>query len=494
MGRPAAQLLSSLKVRLGAAFVAVLVLFAAAMLMTFHTLRRLADAERDVARLDEAKHAGHGVAGLVREQYIHQAHTLIEQDRSHLAHYEVAAEHAREATLRLLRMTLTSNERSQARQVHELVARIDDAFHVHILPAVDAHDAELAHSWHEQTETMVNRVVAISESLNGSLERRALAALEMEEGMRQYAGRVVLCCFGLAIAVTAAAWLLVGQSVLRRILELREGALLLAGGDLRTRLEVRGTDEIAELAGTFNEMAASLEGHQEKLIQSQRLAILGQVAAGVAHEINNPLAVILGYVKLLRRQAHLVSDTGDQLRIVEEEANECQRIVQALLDLGRPVPSERARVNLPELAREAIDRLAGTGKVGERKLAPSALDPTAVVVGDPAALRQVIANLVLNAIEATSETGSITVSVARVDAWLELTVEDDGYGIPAQVHPRVFEPFFTTKPAGTGLGLAISQAIVSAHHGVLELRPGPKRGTRACLRLPRADETASAEA
>jgi two-component system, NtrC family, sensor kinase len=488
MGRPAKELASSLTARLGAAFAAVLVLFAAALFMTFRTLNSLADAEREVVQLDEAKHAGHAVAGLVREEYIHQAHTIIEWDRSHLDHYEVAARRAREATARLLKMPLTSGERRQAAQIHDLEVRIDGDFHTQILPAVDAHDAARVHSWHEHTEAMVNRVVTINEELNNSLERRAMAALDLEEGLRRYAVRVVLCCFGLAIAVTVAAWVLIGQSVLRRILELRKGALALAAGELRARVVVSGSDEIAELGKTFNEMAASLESNQEKLIQSQRLALLGQVAAGVAHEINNPLAVILGYVKLLGRNSLVTGEAAEQLRIVEDEANQCQRIVQALLDLGRPVPSTRAVVNLSDVAREAIDRLAETGKLGERQLSRPPLDERATLRGDPAALRQVVSNLVLNAIEATAERGALAVAVSVHGSSVELTVDDDGPGLAPSAREHAFEPFFTTKRGGTGLGLAISQAIAMAHQGTLELEPAPGRGTRARLSFPRSDE------
>jgi signal transduction histidine kinase len=486
-------MLGSTTVRLGAAFLAVLLLFALALAMTFHTLNRLADAERDVSMLDEAKHAGHAVAALVREEYIHQAHTIIEWNRSHLAHYEVAALQAREATARLLGMPLTGEERAQAREIGDLVTRIDTAFHVRILPAVDANDRERVHAWHEHTEAMVNRVVAVSERLNLSLERRAKAALEMETAVRHQAVRVVLGCFALAIAVTVAVWLLIGQSVLKRILALRNGALRLAAGDLRTRVAVSGSDEIADLSVTFNEMAASLENHQEKLVQSQRLALLGQVAAGVAHEINNPLAVILGYLKVLRKNAELSKDAAEQLRIAEDEAKQCQRIVQALLDLGRPVALRPSLVNLAELACEAIDRLSEAGKLDERKVAKPDLDRGAVVRGDPAALRQVISNLVLNAVEATGDSGSITVTVRPTGAELELEVRDDGRGLPPDVSERVFEPFFTTKAGGTGLGLAISQAIATAHHGKLELHSSPGRGTRACLRMPRGDHSVGAE-
>jgi two-component system, NtrC family, sensor kinase len=471
-------------VRLGAAFLTVLLLFGASLGVTMSAFDSLAVAERDVSVVDEARQAGHIVASLVREEYIHQAHTIIEGDRSHLDHYQVAARNARDAAARLLRMPLAHDERPQALEVGRLVAVIDEQFHALILPAVDARDHERVHELHERTEKLVNRVVAVNDELNRRLERRSSVAKRHEEALRQRAVALVLGCFGLAILVTAGAWFFLGGSVLQRISELRKGALLLAGGDLRTRIPVRGADEFADLGTTFNDMAASLESHQRKLIQSERLAVLGQFSAGIAHEINNPLGVILGYLKLLGRSVPEGGTAAEQVRIVEDEARHCQRIVQGLLELSRPGQARRTSVNLADTARAAVERLVDTGKLGARTVTLPASSPEASASGDPAALRQVVSNLVLNAVEATPEAGSITLRVRRENGWVELDVEDDGAGLSPDALDRAFDPFYTTKPKGTGLGLPISQAIASAHDGALELHSAEGKGTCARLRLP----------
>jgi two-component system NtrC family sensor kinase len=481
MPSPFPRPLPRIALRVGGAFVAILALFGTALAVTLRTSQQLATADQGVATLDEAKHAGHQVAALVREQYIHQAHTIIEGDRSHLDHYSDWARAAREATLHLRSFPLTSEESARARDITRRVVELDERFRREILPAVDARDHQRVHERHGQMEALVGQVVAMSEALNRQIEQRADRAREDEERLRQRAGFVVVGCFILAIGVTIAAWLVLGQSVLKRLGELREGALAVSAGRLDARVTPRGADELSDLATTFNEMAASLSDQQRRIAQSERLTLLGQLAAGVAHEINNPLGVILGYAKLLQKQA---TDAQSQpLRIIEDETRQCQRIVQGLLDLARPVSDKRTKVDVAASARDAVDRLLQGGKVNGRTVEVPGSGTHAFARADENALRQVISNLVLNALEA-APAGNVKIVVREDDEHVELEVEDNGPGIPSEVLPQVFDPFFTTKPNGTGLGLAISHAIVSAHEGTLDLVSDSKRGTRAILRIP----------
>jgi signal transduction histidine kinase len=227
-------------------------------------------------------------------------------------------------------------------------------------------------------------------------------------------------------------------------------------------------------------MAASLAQEQAALVRSQKLASIGQVAAGIAHELNNPLSVVLGYTKLLR--AAPGADT-DELRIIEDEARLCQRIVQELLDLARPHRLEIGQVDLAMLAREAVDRLEGAGALRDRRVHMVAAHPV-LVSADAGKLRQVIANVVVNAAEAIEATGTITIDATRTADRATLTVTDDGPGIAPGVRDQIFEPFFTTKPRGTGLGLAIAYAIVDAHGGSIVISSAPGAGTLVSLQLP----------
>ncbi|HET7500975.1 MAG TPA: ATP-binding protein [Kofleriaceae bacterium] len=232
-------------------------------------------------------------------------------------------------------------------------------------------------------------------------------------------------------------------------------------------------------------MAASLAREQAALVRSQKLASIGQVAAGVAHELNNPLSVILGYAKLLRA---VPGPHADDAAIIESEARQCQRIVSELLDLARPHRLDVQPVDLATLAREAVDRLDDAGALHDRKVEVIAHAPV-VVAADAGRIRQVIANVVVNAVQATAPNGKITIDARSEPDAATLTIADDGPGIPADVLAQVFDPFVTTKAQGTGLGLAIAHAIVDAHGGRIWIASSAEAGTRVSLQLPASPPT-----
>ena len=468
--------------RLALAFAAVLLLFAAAMVVELLTLQQIADAEREVARLDHAKHAGHMAAAQVREQYIHQAHSLIEFDTSHLGHYEEAVAATRRAVAHLDAMAETAREQELVREIARLAEQNHHDFVTLVVPAIARGDRSVLTSGGARLESVVDRVVALNEELNADLERRATAASVHAADHRAEAWRATLLCFGLAIVLAAAVGVWLTRSIVGRVERLRAGARRVGSGDLGARIELPGGDEFSELAEAFNQMTASLARNQEALVRSQKLASIGQVAAGVAHEINNPLGVILGYSKLLSKQA--APGQLEELGIIEEEAVQCQRIVQGLLDLARPLKLDLADVDLAELAREAVGRLDDAGALDGRRVEIPSAGARAIVTGDAGALRQVIANIVVNAAQATPAEHAVVIEATAGEGGAVLTVADRGPGIPADVLPHVFDPFFTTKRKGTGLGLAIAQAITDAHGGRLDIDSAPGRGTRVSLRLP----------
>jgi signal transduction histidine kinase len=270
------------------------------------------------------------------------------------------------------------------------------------------------------------------------------------------------------------------RTIVRRVEILRGGARRVGAGDLDARIELAGEDEFAELASSFNQMAASLAREQAALVRSQKLASIGHVAAGVAHELNNPLSVILGYTKLLRADP---GANAEELKIIEDETRLCHRIVQELLDLARPRRLEVGSVDLAVLAREAIERLTDAGALRDRSVRVIA-DRPVLVAADAGKLRQVIANVVVNAAEATSSTGTITIDARSNGDCAMLTVADDGPGVLPEIKDQIFEPFVTTKSRGTGLGLAIAYAIIDAHGGRISIESSPGAGTLVSLQLP----------
>ncbi len=469
--------------RLAAAFATVLVLFAAALAVTLVALSRIDGAEAEVAGLDHAKHAGHMAAAQVREQYIHQAHTIISWDTSHLEHYERAVAAALASADHLMAVARWPEEQRLAVEIGRLARDNDRQFRDQVVPSIVAGDRDQIHELHERIEVVVSRVVALNEQLNALLERRGADAGARAAQLSRRARTATIACFALAIALAALVGLWLTRSIVRPISALRTGARKVGTGDLEARIQVPGKSEIADLGKAFNQMTVDLARRQAELVRSQRLAAIGHVAAGVAHELNNPLGVIIGYTALLRRDGALTA--SDELRIIDDEARQCQRIVQGLLDLARPQRRDPVPVDLAELARDAVSRLDELGKLAGISVETPPAGSGAVAHGDESKLRQVVSNIITNAVEATPG-GTIRIEAVSGDGQARLVVTDTGKGIPAEIMPRIFDPFFTTKASGTGLGLAIAQAIVDAHAGRLEIQSSPEHGTRVALTLPRS--------
>lgn len=474
--------------RLGATFAGVLALFATALLVVLPAMGELERADRDVAEVDHAKHAGHRVAALVREQYIHQAHTIIEWNRSHIDHYREIADVTRTSTAELAAHAVSPEERALASEIATLVKKNDDAFVTVTLPAIDRGERDEVVRLHSETEVSVGRVAKLVGDLNDHFESRSAAARARAERERARVRVTILACFGAAALLAAVAAIYTTRSIVRRVSALREGARQIGDGDLARRIELEGSDELAELARAFNDMGARLHRHQQELVQSQKLASIGRLCAGVAHEINGPLGIILGYAKVIRK------DGADEeaLGAIEDEARQCQRIVQALLDMSRQDTPRFAPVDLVQLARDGVDRLKATGRLAGRDVVVKQTSQEVIAFGDEAKLRQVILNLLTNAVDATPETGTIQVEARSLQGRAVLSVLDDGGGISASAKERLFEPFFTTKQGGTGLGLAISRAIVEAHRGEIRFDAAPRGGTRVEVRLESAPEAMAA--
>lgn len=473
--------------RLGTSFGAILAVIAFALVVVLHSLAQMAEADREVITVDRAKHAGHHVAALVREQYIHQAHTIIEGNRSHLDHYRDIAKTTRTTSENLASLARTPRERALALEIALLVRKNHDDFMAETLPAIDRGEKDMVVRLHAETELVVGRVGKLVKELNTELEGRADVALAHAETQRQRVKLVTIGAFGVATLLAALLSIMTMRSIAPRLAALREGARRLGDGDLSQRIALAGDDELTDLARSFDDMAKRLDAHQKALVQSQKLASLGRLCAGVAHEINGPLGIILGYAKVIRKQGA----DDEALRAIEDEAKQCQRIVQALLDMSRRERPRFEPVDLVQLAREGVERLRATGALGDREVRVEVPPGDLRAFGDEAKLRQVVLNLMTNAIEATPAGGAIEVGVERRRDRVVLSVVDHGPGLPDETREHLFEPFYTTKPRGTGLGLPIARAIVEAHRGEIRLESPESGGVRVEVDLEEARQDAS---
>lgn len=232
---------------------------------------------------------------------------------------------------------------------------------------------------------------------------------------------------------------------------------------------------------------------ERQLARSSRLALIGEMAAGMAHEIRNPLTVIRGFAQLLKGRGG--RDVAECATLIMEEADRINRLLEDFLLLARPMRSVIKELNLAGLLRSLCKSLEVEARKAGVRLQFRIHSPLPAVPGDAQQLRQAFANVITNAIQATPAGGLVTVSAnpSADRKYLEVTVADTGKGIPAELADRVFDPFFTTKEDGTGLGLAIANRVVHDHHGELKLESQPDRGTVLRVRLPvRAGSTETA--
>jgi signal transduction histidine kinase len=465
--------------RLAVGFGVLVALIAAASAVALAGSARVHSALAETRRGEEGVRLSLELASAVRDQYAHQAHTIIIGDASHLHFYREARETVARLTRALRQATERPEERSLVDAIDQESQRLDAIFRDRIVPAVLRGERESVQVEHGRAQLVVTRIQDLTQDLVARFEaaiRRVRADVEEVERRTR---AILLALLVAAPLVAAAVSLFIARSIAAPVARLEAGAARIAAGDLDARIEVRGAPELEALAGRLNEMTAALKEHQQQLVQHEKLAGIGRLAAGVAHEINNPLGVILGYARLLRRKCD--GATADDLRVIEEEGLRAKEIVEGLLDLSRPLPSGEGPVDLRALSDDVVSRL------GEARLLDGvtvSVDGRATAPGDADKLRQVLVNLVRNAAEAAGHGGAVAVHLAERDGAAEVAVEDSGPGVASESRDRLFEPFFTTKPRGTGLGLAVSRAIARAHGGDLAAGAAGAGGARFALTLP----------
>jgi two-component system NtrC family sensor kinase len=249
---------------------------------------------------------------------------------------------------------------------------------------------------------------------------------------------------------------------------------------------------MSSLEQQVQERTAALRAAQDQLVRSEKLSSLGKLSASIAHEINNPLAGILTFAKLIVRTLDQgVPDDATRktlvkhLLLVQRETERCSAIVRNLLDFARERPLTLKDVDLGAVVEEGIQLLSNQINIQNVTL-EKRLVPLPPVEGDFGQLRQACVNVIMNACEAMARGGKLTVESAVVEGgrWVEVAFTDTGPGIPPDHLSKIFDPFFTTKERGTGLGLSVVYGIVERHHGKIEIHSEVGKGTRVAVRLP----------
>jgi len=299
---------------------------------------------------------------------------------------------------------------------------------------------------------------------------------------------------GMAIAMVVSSFLASG--VLQPIKRLVSGSQQWAKGNLGYRVETTRRDEIAELTETFNRMASSLkerdeqlqEYTQQQIMKSERLATLGQLAAGVAHEINNPLGAVLMYAHLSLEEMEAEDPRRENLKKVAGEATRCKDIVKGLLDFARQTEPKVEQLDANEILERTLSLLENQALFQNIKITRLFSASLPKVMMDGSQIQQVFTNIILNAAEAVGGEGELTVAtrMGPDGQAIEIEFTDTGCGIHRENIEKVFDPFFTTKEVGhgTGLGLAVSYGIVARHKGTIYVKSEQGKGSTFVVKLP----------
>ncbi len=362
-------------------------------------------------------------------------------------------------------------------------------------------------------------------------ERRVLGVLDVEmslapldSAIRTAQKQFLWTTFFLIIIIAAVVAAFIRLVVQRPVQRLYEGTRRIANGDLKTRVEVRGRDELAQLGAAFNQMARDLDSArqeitewsqklehkvvektdelsraQRQVLHMEKMASLGKLSATVAHELNNPLSGVLTYARLVRRELAdqpVPTDARDEmsryLSLIEKECSRCGSIVRNLLLFAKQTGIVMAPIDLNEIVERSLMLIRHHLEISGIKLHCELLTGDPQIIGDGGQLQQALVALLVNAIEAMDGLdgqGELSVRMQGNEDEVQIHIADNGMGIPAPVLPQIFDPFFTTKEGehenGVGLGLSVVYGIVQRHGGQIEVESEVNKGTVFHVRLPR---------
>jgi two-component system, NtrC family, sensor kinase len=418
-------------------------------------------------------------------------------------------------------MGITHPEPASARAELERAA---DVFNTEFPPDADAaQETAVRHAFENATRSGATEEITTStlESIIQpmvDLDAQYRQAIQIAQNHADRGLKLLMICMVILLAGVAMIAMIIGVAQYRTILwplaRMKLAVERIAAGRFNGRVHSEGTAEFVELAANFNRMAARLEdlyhtlqqrvdSKSRQLLRNERLASVGLLAAGVAHEINNPLNIMTAHAELSlgaieRGDESAQEESARSLQVICEEAFRCKRIVEKLLTLGRGPKDPSSVFSLGNLVREVVETVSAMPNYSDRNLI---VEPTSGaddrVKGRSDEIKQVVLNLLFNALEATSAGGEVRVAITADRREVELRIADTGRGMADAVLEQVFEPFFTdprgktialeTARRGTGLGLSIAHAIIVRHGGEIRAHSdGPGLGSQFTVIFPTA--------
>jgi signal transduction histidine kinase len=439
----------------------------------------------------------------IREKHEYQAHLIMSRDFSHVKQFDEAVKKTNEWLNRLDSELKGTKERDIFNKLTEANRLFDKLFYKEIISAVKSGEETRILMVHEKSENARAQIILWNNRLIDLIKEEIDQTIERASMVREKAIKATIIAISLTTLFAVFIGLNVSLSIMKPIQALTKGTEYISRGDFTKKIDLSRSDEFGRLADSFNRMTDKLREHQEKLVQSEKLASLGQLGAGVAHEINNPLGVILGYVKVMLKDKDETDKDYEDLKVIEEEAKQCKNIVEDLLALSRPVKLSRESVDLGEVIDDELGKIANRHKGEPIETIREIDDVPLILFSEKNRIKQVISNILSNSVEAMADGGTIRLRAflnseptidsfdtlddafgPHVENFLIMEFSDTGCGIPEGNMKKVFDPFFTTKEDGTGLGLSIIYGIIKAHNGLIDVKSTVGKGTTFIVNIP----------
>lgn len=352
--------------------------------------------------------------------------------------------------------------------------------------------ANLSRSRAEEREAYVQGEQLIA-SLKNILNEAGLGLAEKTQRSLKNIEKTKITLFGLLImgpifSLVLSIYMI--RNITRPLKVILEAIRTLKAGDLNFEIKSPLKDEFGEVAEAFNEMAHTMKEQMRKMQTTERMAVCGQLAAGLAHEIKNPLAGIKAAIEVFFEELTLSKENQDTLSKIISEIRRIETLMKSLLDFARPPKPQFLQVDLNGLLEGTIAFLMKQPSFSQdgRKsieIMKDLSEHLPEIYADPQQLRQIFINLLLNAYEAMPNGGIVTVKTAHDSSRsVEISISDTGKGIDKEIIDKIFQPFFTTKKKGTGLGLSISKQLIEQHGGTIEVVNGTGGGVTFAIKIP----------